>query len=194
MKITRDFYRPKSGFAEFKPDCSTFDGYKEGLWEIWVSKEEPIAMFFIGKQAKPTWYNSFRDNDQMKKKIMDTINNILSWEESKKKRKEERRNALADVKVGDLFYNSWGYDQTNLDFYQCVEKKGKTMTLRPIASKTVEGSTMNHGMADERVPVKDAFLTDKERYPDLVKRSLSMPFGGLWKTTENEKHYCSWYA
>lgn len=31
-------------------------------------------------------------------------------------------------KVGDIFYRSWGYDQTNVDFYQIVSmsKTGKT--------------------------------------------------------------------
>ena len=189
FKLTRDFYRPSKDYVEYKPQIEC----KKVMWEIWVHKEKPIAMFFTGKQSKPNWHNKFTDNDAMKKKIHNRIDNILHWEQKKAERKEERKNALVDVKVGDLFYNSWGYEQTNLDFYQCVEKKGKTMTLRPIASKTVEGSTMCHGMADNRVAVKDAFLSDKERYPDLVKRSFSMEVGFLSKTTETEKHYCSWY-
>lgn len=29
------------------------------------------------------------------------------------------------VKVGDIFYTSWGYDQTNIDFYEIVGKTPK---------------------------------------------------------------------
>ncbi len=38
----------------------------------------------------------------------------------------------ATVKVGDIFVRSWGYDQTNVDFYEIVEvsKTGKTAKAR----------------------------------------------------------------
>lgn len=43
------------------------------------------------------------------------------------------------VKVGDIFYTSWGYEQTNLDFYQVVGLVGKvTVKLRKIAKDTTE--------------------------------------------------------
>ena len=39
----------------------------------------------------------------------------------------------APVRVGDVFYAIWGYDQTNVDYYQVVELNGATMvTLRKI--------------------------------------------------------------
>lgn len=64
--------------------------------------------------------------------------------------------------VGDIFYSSWGYDQTNVSFYQVVEKRGKTTAvLREIKQNTVEGSTERHGMACDVVGVKDAFIGDE---------------------------------
>ena len=29
------------------------------------------------------------------------------------------------IKEGDIFYSSWGYEQTNIDFYRVIEKVGK---------------------------------------------------------------------
>ena len=42
--------------------------------------------------------------------------------------------------VGKIFYSSWGYEQTNIDFYKVVEvsKSGKTITLQQIGSQVVE--------------------------------------------------------
>jgi hypothetical protein len=42
------------------------------------------------------------------------------------------RVSFPDVKVGDIFYESWGYDQTNIDFCQVVEvsKTSKTAKCR----------------------------------------------------------------
>ena len=34
--------------------------------------------------------------------------------------------------VGDVLYNSWGYEQTNIDWYQVVEVKAKSILIRPI--------------------------------------------------------------
>lgn len=39
--------------------------------------------------------------------------------------KETKTNKFG-VKVGDIFYASWGYDQTNVDFFQVVALVGKT--------------------------------------------------------------------
>jgi hypothetical protein len=39
-----------------------------------------------------------------------------------------------DIHVGDLFYASWGYDQTNIDFYEVVRVTKAKAELRPIRS------------------------------------------------------------
>ena len=37
---------------------------------------------------------------------------------------------------GDIVYISWGYDQTNVDFYEGIDKSGKaTFTLNEIGKK-----------------------------------------------------------
>ena len=56
------------------------------------------------------------------------------------------------VKVGDLFYSSWGYEQTNVDFFQVVELVGKTsVRVREVNPPIVEDKTYQHGMAADRV-------------------------------------------
>ena len=43
------------------------------------------------------------------------------------------------MKVGDIFYTSWGYDQTNIDFAQIVEisPSGKTVKCRMMSKERV---------------------------------------------------------
>ena len=38
---------------------------------------------------------------------------------------------------GDIFVCSWGYDQTNVDFYQVVKRTPKTVTVRQVAAETL---------------------------------------------------------
>jgi hypothetical protein len=49
------------------------------------------------------------------------------------KKKEVRANMVNPFKVGDIFYDSWGYEQTNIDFYQVVEAGPKSVVIREVA-------------------------------------------------------------
>lgn len=43
-------------------------------------------------------------------------------------------------KVGDILYSSWGYDQTNINFYEVVKATASTVTLWPMGKlKTYNG-------------------------------------------------------
>lgn len=59
------------------------------------------------------------------------------------------------VKVGDLFACSWGYDQTNYNFYQVTEINGSEfVTVRPIAENYI-----GHSCQDDIIkPARDQFL------------------------------------
>jgi hypothetical protein len=40
--------------------------------------------------------------------------------------------------IGDIFVSTWGYDQTNVDFYKVISTTAKTVTVVPIGQKIVE--------------------------------------------------------
>ncbi|MEW6901087.1 hypothetical protein [Trueperella pyogenes] len=46
-----------------------------------------------------------------------------------------------EVNVGDIFASSWGYDQTNVSFYQIVKVTPKTVVLAPIAKRREDALT-----------------------------------------------------
>lgn len=62
--------------------------------------------------------------------------------EVKEQKAAERAKLLETIAVGDIFYGSWGYEQTNVDFYQVVERKGReTFVLQELRQqrKSAEG-------------------------------------------------------
>jgi hypothetical protein len=63
--------------------------------------------------------------------------------------------ALTTVKVGDFFEESWGYDQTNADFYQVVKvsTSGKTVWMRHVRTEVVRANES----AEYLTPVVDGF-------------------------------------
>ena len=57
------------------------------------------------------------------------------------------------VKVGDIFYTSWGYDMTIVQFYQVVRVTAKRAIVKEISKKIVDGDFSGHV-----IPVKNSFL------------------------------------
>ncbi len=131
------------------------------------------------------------------------INNIKSNIERKNKDKEEQRarnkEATADqfYKIGDIIVNTWGYDQTNVEFYQVTEIKNKSIFIKEIGQDISEGSMMGHGMACDVIPDINNFLDNGDSYLLRVKAEgiLSNPESFYYMHKWNGKpQYKSWYA
>ena len=97
-------------------------------------------------------------------------------------------------RVGMIFENSWGYDQTNVDYYQVVRLTPRGCYIRPIGSKSVVGS--DGFMSDRVVPDKDRFTGPEVfKVADSWKDSPSfaVPHGCASLIDEWEATYRSWY-
>jgi len=82
---------------------------------------------------------------------------VLSFKEQRRQAKLEAKKKFQNpYKVGDILHHSWGYDQTNCDFYQVTEVKPASVVLRKIGTKTVPGS--EGFMSCSLLPEKDAFI------------------------------------
>lgn len=116
------------------------------------------------------------------------------------RRKEERKVARAAAKVvaletvkeGDIYVASWGWEQTNIDAYQVVAKKGATVTLREIGLESIEGS---EGYMSDRVrPVKDAFIGGEFKKRITGKNINIDDVRYATPAEEGADFYRSWYA
>lgn len=56
------------------------------------------------------------------------------------------------VTVGDVFVESWGYDQTNVDYYQVIRTTKAMVELREIGAETV-----GNGHGTRLMPAVDQF-------------------------------------
>lgn len=86
-----------------------------------------------------------------------------------KSRQFESQNADG-VFIGDIYYTEWGYDQTNVDFYQVVQLKGKhTVVLRQLEAKRGLSGASYNGLTR---PIRDAYkanakpITIRTKYED----------------------------
>lgn len=73
------------------------------------------------------------------------------------------------IEPGQIFYASWGYEQTNVDFYRVVKLKGDWITLEPIESQeSSDGELSMTGRAvpaDPIIPTGQPFRRKLNIYP-----------------------------
>lgn len=102
------------------------------------------AKFNNAKTGKLLKYYSFRSEkgrDEYVKGFMDQIQSRIKAKQDRKvQRAEARKNFVNPFKVGDILYSSWGYDQTNIDFYRVVKVLDKMVEIVEISSKSVDAS------------------------------------------------------
>lgn len=84
------------------------------------------------------------------------------------------------LRVGDILYTSWGYDQTNVEFYQVVSLTAASAKIRQIG----EDVTSRSRGSDRVSAQKGKFLG----YPTLTKRIIyDWPHGGSAQITPSLK-------
>lgn len=118
-------------------------------------------------------YNREFDWNTAQSFIKKLSNNITDYKEP-----------IHDIKVGDIIYNSWGYEQTNIDYYQVVKTTNKTISLIKLNTKILEyGKQFMTGRSE---PIKNDFTDDKiiRKTPYLFMNKWSINFdygaGMLW--------------
>jgi hypothetical protein len=101
------------------------------------------AICFAGNAVNPTWYYLFRSEEAMLAQVAKTVNNRIARAAEVAKYKAERL-APTNLKEGDILYCSWGYDQTQVDFYKVKEVVGnnriKIVPMTAIVAKQSTGA------------------------------------------------------
>ena len=187
QNITREFYI-KPGAMKISPKDLPVVFY------VYEKDGTSYAQCFVGRAKKPTWHYRFSNKERMEKVINDQIDSVRRHQEYKAKQKEERSKPHT-LKVGDILVSSWGYDQTNVSFYQVTKLVGKSMIeYCTIGSDTVEESEYSHGMADHVIANPDRKGSQRHRAKVNHTNSIritSCEYASLW---DGSSMYRSWYA
>ena len=164
-----------------------------------------FAQGFSGKRTTPDFHYTFKTAAAAQVYIEGYVTNIQKAITNKAEvmaiRKKERKEKQVSeyIKLGDLFHYSWGYEQTQCEFFQ-VTKVGKaTIELTPITSKMTKATS---SMSCYLIPCKNKFSVSE--YNPILKNKriagspatpyIKMRSGYAYPVAENEEKYCSWYA
>lgn len=115
------------------------------------------AIAFAGKAGKPAWHYSFRDAQRRDASIAEFFDGIAKSSAYKAERKQAKASFQHTLTVGSILRSSWGYDQTNIDYYEVTALIGSRMVeVREICQETEETEFMQ----GKCVPVPGMWATE----------------------------------
>ena len=181
MLKTREYMVGQEGYEKVE---QTLTNIPEDEVLVLVNKTKLVAIAWSGKKNKYDWYYKFRDKKQMDKYISDYFCKVEMANKHKAEQKLSKEKDKAEffesIKVGDIFVDSWGYDQTNIDFYLVTKKLKASIKIVKIGSKIVSTSIGTEMV----VPVKDAVIGEErtkipqDGYIKTSSYSLARPWDG----------------
>jgi hypothetical protein len=166
-----------------------------------TSQNEKPTLKARGLKANNFFANYyFHTEEQRRKYLKRILRNAYANEKQKKSRRESRKSTpekLAKVQPGIIFYSSWGYDQTNVDFYQVKSVKGNFAIIQEIRQESEPGSS--ELMSSSVKGIKNAFIGDEIRKKINFNSWNNDPYfhfngfndANVW---DGKSKYCSWYA
>lgn len=123
------------------------------------------AVAFHGRAQKPDWRYRFGPSNPTIAAVRENYVNrhFARWQEiegSRQRRKAEPH----QLKPGDVLRASWGYDQTNIDYYEVIKLIGASM----VEIREIEGASANDGgpggdMTGQCVPLPGAYKGEPMR-------------------------------
>lgn len=149
MKLTREFYIasiPQHAQKITVKVCRSV-AYK------WEQNGKIYVKAFNGKSAKPAFYYSYKNDEDANKRLSDWIDSLVQTNAMKIRRNAERM-CQHNIKIGDIFRSTWGYDQTNVEFWECVSVSGALITVREIAQQR----EFSDSMSGNCLPIPGKFI------------------------------------
>ena len=142
--------------------CKTGDAE---AWAWTATSGTLYAVGFLGRAQNPFEGSVFRFRTAEHRmrwiaKLFQAATNAAKYSAEREAAKAAQRAKPHALKVGDVLRSSWGYDQTNIDFYQVTALIGiQTVEYRPIAQE----SEQTEYMQGECVPMPGEFTGPAKR-------------------------------
>ena len=127
-------------------------------------REALKAMRFRWHGVKKVWYGY---------KTEEEVRAALDGEDTEPKATTTKASKTANkfgVKVGDLFYASWGYEQTNVDFFQVLELVGdSSVRVCEVDPPMIEEDAVGPMAADRTYKTSGIGILPAKSYSVFIK-------------------------
>jgi hypothetical protein len=157
------------------------DRHSDAVAYLWQSADgsKPGASVFYGKQAKPVanyWYASEAKREAAVKSAFESRQKSIAFKAEQKA--SEKRITL---EVGHILHTNWGYDQTNVEFYQVTKLIGRSMVEVREIGQCVDQTGF---MTGNSTPKLDSFISEATRHRlNSSGVKIGHHYAWIWKGT-----------
>jgi hypothetical protein len=92
------------------------------------------ALAFRGSAAKSEWHYTFKTEERLLQAVARFHDSVKASAARKVTTKATKAAWVNPLKVGEILYTCWGYDQTNTEFYVVTRVSGRRTWIRRIAA------------------------------------------------------------
>ena len=120
----------------------------------------PVVKVYCGKRQKPDgWYRFPKGAKDAERYIKEYFEGVQAHEKVKADYAARKKAEADELQVGGIYYTSWGYDQTNVDFYQVVERTAKMVKYIAIGKTAYSTgcAAADKVVADPEIKVKKVY-------------------------------------
>jgi 5-hydroxyisourate hydrolase-like protein (transthyretin family) len=175
----------KAVYEQYK-DLHILTYHREVRGEI-----KPCLKIWKGRQANP-FVNYYYGTDERRNEALRTAKEGADYRiKEKAKIKLERAAFTPEFEVGDIYYTSWGYEQTNVEFYQVIEKPSPHYAI----IKEIAQDYQPTGDMQGRVkPIKGKFLDKPSERRKITKHGINFSsYRSAWKWDKEDIYTSSYY-
>jgi hypothetical protein len=181
-------YVPRDSTKEEHPDAGAVVYYSQ------AGNGRLLVVGYVGTAYHPAINYIFSSIERRAQYVDQWLRSLRASEARRQERREQRKTATHRLVVGDVVYSSWGYEQTNVDFFEVVRVvSDKSVQLRRIAKETTETGYMS----GTTVPRKGDFLADAAPIVRRAEGERVLSIGdspGSATKWDGRPLHCSWYA
>ena len=141
---------------------------------IYYDYDKLVAKGFAGKSSKPVFHLKYQNTEQLRKSVIARFESLTKIYREAEERKNKQKIAQSNLsaadhfKVGDIVVNSWGCEQTNIEFYQVIAVKNKTITVRELLKDYKETGFL----CGESTPIINSFVENEKPFNLRLKVRL----------------------
>lgn len=154
MTPSREFYIPQGA-------VKVADKQSDAVAYLYTASQgSPCARVFYGKQSKPVASYRYRSDAERERNVRALFEGRRSWLSRIAERRASDKAAGRGLEVGDIVRTCWGYEQTNVEFFEITALVGdKMVELRELA-QVREGTGWEQGRC---VPQSGSYIGEPIR-------------------------------
>jgi hypothetical protein len=156
---------------------------------------KPCAVGFTGRKGKPAFRYQFADETRRANYVGEWLKGL----EENKRLDDEMNMQAHPFKAGDILYNSWGYEQTNINWFKVLTCTDSTLVIQEVAAMQTPQDNEHFNDRGTSVPNLDKVIGSPRRVRiQRWRHSQQVTFfvkichgaGHLWDG--KPKHYTSY--